>query len=297
MRSSRAIARTACLVAVAVAVVVPAAGVLPVVVHDRKFVDSLGRERFFRGVNVVYKDSPWIPTAPTFNTNLSFVQDDLDFLTALGVNLIRLGVMWPGLMPREGETDPHYVAAVLDAIRMCERNGVYVVIEPHQDELHPSLCGEGVPDWWATKHAPIVDFPVPVQSTPFGTSPPGRALCDSHTSFDYIWSHDCAAAFQRLYTHSKEFEEYWVNAARAFGSEPAVLAGELFNEPFPGDVFGDARNRNNTYADLFNLQPWYANISRAIRGVLPKDRFNIAYEPAWPVGTQGTRAPSSSRRL
>jgi hypothetical protein len=45
--------RLACLFAVAVAV--QAAGVSPVVVRDRMFVDALGRQRFFRGVNVVYK--------------------------------------------------------------------------------------------------------------------------------------------------------------------------------------------------------------------------------------------------
>ncbi len=63
-------------------------------------------------------------------------------------------------------------------------------------------------------------------------------------------------------------------------------AGELFNEPFPGDVFGDARNRNNTYADRYNLQPWYSKIARNIRTVLPQEVFNIAYEPSWPIGDQ-----------
>jgi endoglycosylceramidase len=215
--------RTVTLVA-AMLLVVCQAALSPIVVSDQVFIDAFGRQRFFRGVNVVYKDPPYIPTATSFNTNLSFVQDDLDFLTAMGVNLIRLGVMWPGLVPEQmGLVDRQYVHRVRQLIRLCEENGVYVVIEPHQDELHPTLCGEGVPNWWAASFAPITDFPVPVQATPFGKNPPGRALCDTHTSFDYIWTHDCAAAFQRLYESSKEIEDFWVNAAIEFASEPAVL--------------------------------------------------------------------------
>ncbi len=171
----------------------------------------------------MYKDAPYIPIVPDFNTNLSFVQDDLDFLTAMGVNLVRLGVMWPGLIPlKAGEVDELYVQRVLETIRLCEKNEVYVVVEPHQDELHPTLCGEGVPDWWAEKHVPITDFPVPVQASAFGKSPPGRALCDQHSSFSYIWTHDCARAFQALY-RSDEFSDFWVNVARLFGKENAVL--------------------------------------------------------------------------
>jgi hypothetical protein len=42
-------------------------------VEGGRFVDSVGRERLFRGINVVYKDPPWLPTATSFNANFSFV--------------------------------------------------------------------------------------------------------------------------------------------------------------------------------------------------------------------------------
>ena len=57
--------------------------------------DSAGRERLFRGINVVYKDPPYIPVVSAFHSNLSFVEADVDLLASLGVNLIRLGVLWP----------------------------------------------------------------------------------------------------------------------------------------------------------------------------------------------------------
>ena len=54
--------------------------------------------------------------------------------------------------------------------------------------------------------------------------------------------------------------------AKAFANETNVIGGEIFNEPFPGNVFENAKYRNNAYADKHNLQPFYKNITKAIRG-------------------------------
>lgn len=39
-----------------------------------RFVDEAGRTMHFRGVNVVYKDPPYLPHAEEFHANLSFVE-------------------------------------------------------------------------------------------------------------------------------------------------------------------------------------------------------------------------------
>jgi endoglycosylceramidase len=119
-------------------------GTAPTPVRDQitieggTFFDEKGRERYFRGVNVVYKDAPWIPVAPTFDPDLSFVEDDVDLLVSLGVNLLRLGVMWPGLFPHSRDTvDKEYIKKVQKMIRMSASKGIYVILEPHQDEMNP----------------------------------------------------------------------------------------------------------------------------------------------------------------
>ena len=61
--------------------------------------------------------------------------------------------------------------------------------------------------------------------------------------------------------------------------EPGVIGGELWNEPFPGDVFTDPRNRVNAYADKTNLQPFYENVTKDIRSVAAAKDFAIFYEP------------------
>ncbi len=127
---------------------------------------------------------------------------------------------------------------------------------------------------------------MPVTKSPFGTSPPGRKLCDENSSFSYIWTHDNARAYQTLWEDASDFGNFWKEVAHTFSGEPGVIGGELWNEPFPGDVFGNPKNRDNLYADLNNLQPFYFNVTKKIREAAPKKSFAIAYEPSWPVGTQ-----------
>lgn len=266
-------------------------------ISGRRFVDVNGRERHFRGVNVVYKDAPWIPRTTSFHSNLSFAQDDVDLLASLGVNLIRLGVMWPGVVPnKRGEVDTEYLNRARELIRMAAAAGIYTVVEPHQDEFNPRFCGEGAPDWWTQEFTSVNDFPVPVRNAPFGTSPPTREQCDLNISFAYIWTHDGAAAYQTFWERgADDFGDFWAVVAQFFAGEPAVIGGELFNEPFPGDVFKNPRWRDNKAADLHNLLPFYHNVTEKIRRVAPRwnqleqgnqASFALAYEPTWPVGDQ-----------
>ena len=90
-----------------------AGDISPVSVMSRTFVDAQGRARFFRGVNVVFKDPPYFPSVVDFDPNLSFMEVDVDLLASMGVNLVRLGVMWPGVFPERGRPDLAYLEKVL----------------------------------------------------------------------------------------------------------------------------------------------------------------------------------------
>ena len=56
----------------------------------QQLVDSLGRERFFHGTNVVVKHFPFHPTLEGYS-NDSFSEVDMKILQDLGLNVIRLG--------------------------------------------------------------------------------------------------------------------------------------------------------------------------------------------------------------
>jgi len=57
---------------------------------------------FFKGVNAVTKGAPWYPEYKTFNRTYSLAEDDFKIMQDLGINLVRLGVMWPGAEPTQG---------------------------------------------------------------------------------------------------------------------------------------------------------------------------------------------------
>ena len=63
---------------------------------DRRFVDKYGRERYFHGVNAVTKGPPWVPSTDEFSTDISMVDHDFMLMKKLGLNVMRLGTMWPG---------------------------------------------------------------------------------------------------------------------------------------------------------------------------------------------------------
>lgn len=65
----------------------------------RQFVDEQGRVRIYHGVNAVYKIPPWQPITTHFDPQNSISAEDIQNLTEWGFNVVRLGVMWPGVMP------------------------------------------------------------------------------------------------------------------------------------------------------------------------------------------------------
>ncbi len=57
-----------------------------------RMVDSLGRERFFHGMNVVVKGPPWIPQIHGFDPQWSFSEEDMQTFQSLGWNAMRSGI-------------------------------------------------------------------------------------------------------------------------------------------------------------------------------------------------------------
>ena len=60
-----------------------------------------------------------------------------------------------------------------------------------------------------------------------------------------------------------------------------MIGGELWNEPFPGDVFGRPEMRNNQFADKNNLSPFYTNITTAIREAVPDQTKFVSPCAGW----------------
>ena len=82
-------------------------------------------------------------------------------MASMGYNSIRLGVLWAGLEPVEGEYNMTYLEQVVECVNIAEKYGIYPVLDMHQDVFNRRFCGNGVPDW--VPQPPEFNFPYPIE--------------------------------------------------------------------------------------------------------------------------------------
>lgn len=111
-----------------------------------QIVDEHSRTRFFHGTNVVMKEAPWYrPMDWTLGVS-TFGQQDVQNLHDMGVNIVRLGHHWAGAEPARGEYNQTFLDTMKQQTKLAEDQGIYVLVDVHQDVLAKQLCGHGVPD-------------------------------------------------------------------------------------------------------------------------------------------------------
>eukprot|EP00931_Biecheleriopsis_adriatica_P023946 TRINITY_DN15012_c0_g1_i2.p1 TRINITY_DN15012_c0_g1~~TRINITY_DN15012_c0_g1_i2.p1 ORF type:complete len:685 (+),score=124.34 TRINITY_DN15012_c0_g1_i2:75-2129(+) len=258
----------------------------------RVFVDSLGRERIFHGTNAIAKGPPWVPDSRSFSNDISMSAEDFVWMQKLGLNLLRLGVMWPGYEPERGSYNETYLDEVDRIVRLAADHGIYTLLDMHQDGFSEHFCGEGFPSW-AVKRAKGTllskAFPEPFDhldnktdyyvEARLGGSPriPTRKACHTH-NIGPGWhevDQESSQAYQALWDNwegiGDAWAAMWARVARKFKGRPEILGLELINEPFNGDFYHDppiiVPPPNPHNADKLNLQPAYDRVSAAVRAV------------------------------
>ena len=76
-------------------------------VRNGRLVDDRGGELIFHGLNLVSKSPPY---------HTKFNETDMQLFQELGINGIRLGVMWPGVEPKKGEFDQDYLDLMRETV-------------------------------------------------------------------------------------------------------------------------------------------------------------------------------------
>jgi len=280
--------------------------------HGR-VLDSHGRERFFHGVNLIYKSAPYVPLL-TEDGPLSFTRHDAQLLQQLGMNALRLGVMWGGVEPAPGEYNQSYVDELKKIVRMCEDFDVQVVLDFHQDSLSEAFCGEGIPWWAAHDYGPEYrGFPAPLAG-PYDSKlnpnftgsykyarVPSRADCEKIGYANYMGSYAMSRNYEDLYLNGRglrdRFVSFWKYIALEFKGDPNIVGLELMNEP--------ASMWPREYADSQFLQPMYDALEAAIHAVDPSRVLlfePICWDDGFPDNTQAvptglSRAPGGERLL
>mmetsp|Transcript_32558 Transcript_32558/g.54897 ORF Transcript_32558/g.54897 Transcript_32558/m.54897 type:complete len:600 (+) Transcript_32558:3-1802(+) len=248
---------------------------------ERTFVDEAGRELMFHGVNAIVKGPPWVPETNYWDGDISLGEKDMADLESLGLNVIRLGSMWPGLEPEQGKFSEAYLNKLKEITANAADHGIYTILDMHQDVLSENFCGEGAPNW-VVQLADLPDgatFPAPKnENTSYTEDPdnvaadgfPLRSDCSKSGWASYYSTYDCSYTFEQLYTNPqlvKAWSGFWSYLAKAFKGDETVLGYELINEPWAGDVFNKPSLYIPGVADRERLQPVYDQLVRAIRAI------------------------------
>eukprot|EP00003_Mantamonas_plastica_P024694 TRINITY_DN4650_c0_g1_i1.p1 TRINITY_DN4650_c0_g1~~TRINITY_DN4650_c0_g1_i1.p1 ORF type:complete len:512 (-),score=166.55 TRINITY_DN4650_c0_g1_i1:62-1426(-) len=245
-----------------------------------------------------------------FDPQFSMCEQDLANLEDWGFNIVRLGLMWPGVQLSPTEFNMTYLQTMRELVDNMAKHNIYVLLDCHQDLFSPFFCGEGAPDW--AVHVPnnTATFPFPAVFKDIPRDPktgyPEVKVCLElvKTFAKYYFAEATGEAFASLYSNvdgvQTHFAAYWEKVASVFADAPNVIGYEIINEPWPGNVIKDPSlllPGGKPEKEL--LQPMYEKVHEAIRKV--DNEKIIFYEPTVDnighVGfTQGPGGPAYNDR-
>ncbi|MGA7397143.1 MAG: cellulase family glycosylhydrolase [Solirubrobacterales bacterium] len=110
----------------------------PDVEHGGRIVDSKGREVLLRGVNVNSLGQYWKGTDKP--SVLPFDKKDPKRIAGMGWNVVRLIVSWSKVEPQPGKYNEAYLDRVERWVNRLGKQGVYTIIDFHQDAWGPALA-------------------------------------------------------------------------------------------------------------------------------------------------------------
>lgn len=220
--------------------------------------DSTGRRVQLRGIND-NKLGDYAQANDDYPVVLPEHPDDFPEMARLGFSVVRLLISWSSVEPEPGVYDDAYLDRVAAAVDDAEANGLYVVIDMHQDAwgkyiaspadvvcpegTEPAIGWDGAPEW----------------ATIFDPGPDGANTCRSGSRET---SPAVQESWDNFYANTDNIQTHLVSTWRVignrFGTDPAVAGFDLLNEPGEGSA---ARSAGNVVA----LGTYYAAAIDAIR--------------------------------
>lgn len=202
-------------------------------VESNRFVDEYDRERIFYGINFGSKNAPlseWYKEKKC----PALTADNIAYLKAHGINIIRHFINWSYLEPSPDNYNEEALAEIQEFLDTCLSNDVYVFLDMHQDLFssfrnpeeikRPEKNGDGAPKWACLTNGIRYTSPVFVWAEGYFIN---KAV---HNSFDNFWNNTDING-KGL---QDRFCDLWRMLAKRFGSHPALIGFDIFNEPFPG---------------------------------------------------------------
>ena len=249
-------------------------------------IDSHGRYKLFHGVNVVVKIPPYIPNTNTFDPYFSFTDKDIQILKNLGMNLVRLGIIWESIEKEEGKYDYEHLDKMAEIVNKLEKEGIAVIIDAHQDIFSRNFCGEGVPTFYAEKLTvdtkcnktflsklfKLLTACIPLEKYKWNRDENGLPLltdCKLKGSFmDYHRSPELYSIYDSFFKNEhgvlNKFIKFWEILAQKFSNKSNVLGYDIWNEPWAPGLWSDISNLIPGYVDDHYLSPFYTKVDSSI---------------------------------
>lgn len=261
----------------------------------RMFVTSEGRTIMFHGVNVVVKAPPYIPITDSFDPQMSLCDADITNLVSWGMNFVRLGVMWEAVETSPGYFDQAYLIKMNNLINKLGQNGIWTLIDAHQDAYARHICGEGIPNFYAANLTDVCSGTIGEilqllgKCTPFSkfnytTDPDGNPIisdCQKVSFVEYFYTPEAGDGYSRIYKNvynlQDRFNDFWNFTSAFFASNPYVVGYDILNEPLQANMNTEPWVMIPGVNDYINLQPLYKRITETIRE--NDDEKIIFFEP------------------
>lgn len=191
-------------------------------VKGTSFVDETGRERIFNGVNLVNKGYFDEESGKMDYCKIDWDEDMFRKLAAKGINLIRFGLVWNAIEPHPGKYNNEYLDFMGQYIDYCEKYGIYVYLDIHQD------CYHGMPDWATVTDSYKRRKPKFIWAEGYFID---KAV---HRAFDNFWANTPVAG-KGLQDH---FADMWKYIVTYYMDKKNIFGYDILNEPFPGTSGG-----------------------------------------------------------
>ncbi|ETR72081.1 MAG: hypothetical protein OMM_01981 [Candidatus Magnetoglobus multicellularis str. Araruama] len=236
--------------------------------NHHPILDSHKREIILRGVNARIEgifDVTFDDGRPPLEPIPPFDADDIEAMKKIGFNFLRLPINWSGIEPSPNTYSPDYINAIDTVVDLCEKAGVYVLLDMHQDAYSKEIGEDGAPLWAV----------LPSPSNPYtGSAGHLDDLVSLRTSeqvqkaFVSFWNN------RIVNLTGKGLQDHFIGAMchvmSAFKNNSAVLGMEVFNEPW-------LLHTELTESDISKLHAFYVSAFSELKNVAP-DKL-VFFEP------------------
>jgi hypothetical protein len=246
----------------------------PFHVEGGRIVDSTGRTAILRGINAMDKT---LGADGDYDPDLS--DADIDRVAAMGFNVLRLGTTWAAIESSPTVYNDAFIARLFSLMDRLYSQGIYAIVDMHQDVWGESLGGDGAPAWAAPQCNAPPDVPLAETTGQFFVDYVAPGTQAAFTNFWVDGSPDlyCTGPVQT------RFIDMWSHLASKLAGHPALVGYDLFNEPWYGAAPPGA-------FEITQLYPFYKRLTAAIRAV--DDSSIIFFEPPLPKSFQVPAVPA-----